>query len=436
MTTRRNFIRTSVLATAGAGMTASMSTALNSCIGANEKLVCGLIGARNMGFNNLKAFLAQKNTHCAAICDVDENILNKRIADVENIQGTKPQGFKDFRKLLEQPGIDVIIIGTPDHWHCLPFVYAAQEGKSIYVEKPLANTMEEINIMEQAVNRYNIVAQVGQWQRSDKHWQDAVRYLHSGKLGKIRAVNTWAAPQAWMGSYPVKPDEPVPHGVDYDFWLGPAQARPFNINRFHHHFRFFWDYGGGLMTDWGVHVIDYSLIGMKSGTPKSAVAIGGRFLYPESATETPDTMQVSYDYGDYILIWSQGVGINGFNHGRHHGIAFYGKEGALIIDRDGWEVIPEGKSSLEKVELQKVDGNGLDNHLANFISCVKDRDNLLNCNVSEAANTARVCVLGNMAYRTGQAIRWDSIQSKVIDNPEANQMLVPNYRSPWELPKI
>ncbi|MEE4287507.1 MAG: Gfo/Idh/MocA family oxidoreductase, partial [Mariniphaga sp.] len=145
MTNRRSFIKKSALATAAVGAAASMPLA--SCMGANEKLVCGLIGAKGMGNADLQAFLRQPNTECAAICDVDENVLNQRIADTEKIQGYKPKGFKDFRKLLEEPGIDVIIIGTPDHWHCIPFVNAAQEGKHIYCEKPLANYIEELNIM-------------------------------------------------------------------------------------------------------------------------------------------------------------------------------------------------------------------------------------------------------------------------------------------------
>jgi predicted dehydrogenase len=164
MTNRRTFIKNTTLATAAVGLAASMPMAMNSCVGANEKLVCGLIGANGMGFADLQAFLKIPNTECAAICDVDENVLNKRIADTEKIQGKKPKGFGDFRKLLEEPGIDIIIIGTPDHWHCLPFVNAAQLGKHIYCEKPLANSIAEINIMEKAANKYQKIYQVGMWQ--------------------------------------------------------------------------------------------------------------------------------------------------------------------------------------------------------------------------------------------------------------------------------
>ncbi|WP_319500320.1 Gfo/Idh/MocA family oxidoreductase [uncultured Draconibacterium sp.] len=437
MTNRRNFIKTSAMATAGVGIASSMPLAMESCSGANDKLVCALIGAKGMGFSDLQAFLKQKNTECGAICDVDENVLNQRIADVEKIQGTKPKGFKDFRKLLEEPGIDVIIIGTPDHWHCLPFVYAAQEGKHIYCEKPLANYIEEINIMERAWKRYGTIAQVGQWQRSDKHWKEAVDFVYTGALGKIRTVRCWSY-QGWMKSIPVMPDGPVPEGVDYDMWLGPAKARPFNPNRFHFNFRWFWDYAGGLMTDWGVHIIDYGLYGMKAKAPKSIMAMGGKFGYPDDACETPDSMQALYEFDDYTLLWDHGLGIDGGYYGRSHGVGFVGENGTLVVDRNGWEVIPEGgrNPKMDRVELKKGDGQGLNNHMANFIDCIKDGDQNTNCNVGIAANTARVAHLGNMALKTGQRLYWDAENSKFIGNDAANELLVPTYRAPWELPKV
>ncbi len=437
MTNRRAFIRNSALATAGVGVAASMPLAMNSCANANEKLVCALVGARGMGFTDLKTFLRQKNTECAAIADVDENILNQRLSDTEKIQGKRPKGFKDFRKLLEEPGIDVIIIGTPDHWHLLPFVYAAQEGKHIYCEKPLSNTIEEINIMERAANRYETIAQIGQWQRSGKHWLDAINFVHSGKLGKIRTVRTWSY-QGWMKSIPVKPDAPVPAGVDYNFWLGPAKKRPFNPNRFHFNFRWFWDYAGGMMTDWGVHIIDFALYGMQVKSPKSVMAMGGKFAYPNDAAETPDTLQALYDFEDFTMLWDHGIGIDGGYYGRSHGVGFVGNNGTLVVDRQGWEVIPEGGKNprMERVKLTKGDGKDLDNHMKNFIECIKDKNRNTHTNIEIAANTARVCHLGNMAYKTGRRLNWDAENTKFINDNEANKLLVPTYRAPWELPKI
>jgi predicted dehydrogenase len=407
-------------------------------MGANEKLVCGLIGANGMGFSDLTAFLKQPNTECAAICDVDENVLNRRIIDTEKIQGTKPKGFKDYRKLLDEPGIDVIIIGTPDHWHCLPMVEACQAGKDVYCEKPLGNSIEEINIMERAASKYKTVVQVGMWQRSDPHWRDAVDFVKSGKLGKIRTVRTWAY-QGWMEPVPVKPDSEAPAGVDYDLWLGPARLRPFNPNRFHFNFRWFYDYAGGLMTDWGVHIIDYGLFGMGDPSPKSIMAMGGKFGYNDDASETPDTLQALYEFDGHTMLWDHGTGINAGYFGRDHGVGFVGNNGTLIVDRGGWEVIPEKKKNadlMDPVGYTKGTGKGLDLHMADFIEGIKTRNRNLNANITVAANTARVAHLGNIAHRTGKRLYWDTVKNEFIGDNDANSFLTPTYRAPWKLPKV
>jgi len=425
------------MAAAGLGISAAVSPLHARILGANEKLVCGLIGAKGMGMADLKAFLNLPNTECAAICDVDDHVLQERIADVEKIQGRRPKGYKDFRKMLTHKGMDVIIIGTPDHWHTLPFIYALQEGYHIYCEKPLANTIGECDLMEKAVGRYGKKVQVGQWQRSDKHWQDAIAYVHSGKLGKIRTVRTWSY-QGWMKSVPVVADAPVPEGVDYNFWLGPAPERPFNKNRFHFTFRWFWDYAGGMMTDWGVHIVDYALFGMKQYAPKSVMSMGGKFAYPQDACETPDTQQAIFEFDDFTLLWDHGIGIDGGYYGRSHGVGFVGNEGTLVVDRGGWEVIPEpkgGSPTLEKVGLQKGDGKGLHNHMVNLVDAIRE-DAPLNCPIEIAAGVARTCHLGNVAYKTGRRLYWDASKSRFIQDAEADSYLLPEYRKPWELPRL
>lgn len=432
---RRDFIKTTgVLA---AGIAAVSMPAISACAG--DKLIrCGLIGAKGMGFADLQAFLAQPNTQCVAICDVDQRVLDARITDTEKIQGSKPRGYHDFRQLIADKDVDVVIIGTPDHWHCLPFVEACRAGKDVYCEKPLGNSIEEINIMERVANKYKTVVQVGQWQRSDPHWKDAVNYVWSGKLGKIRTVRTWAY-QGWMEPVPVKPDSEAPEGVDYDFWLGPAPARPFNPNRFHFNFRWFWDYAGGLMTDWGVHIIDYGLYGMQVKAPKSVMAMGGKFAYPDDAAETPDTMQVLFEYDGFTMLWDHGTGIDGGHFGRNHGVAYVGNNGTLVVDRDGWEVIPEkkkGKDLTERVELTKGVGKGLELHMANFLEGVRKGKRDLNCSIDIAANTARVAHLGNIALKTGRRLYWDSESSRFINDEQANRFLTPVYRNPWKLPEI
>ena len=438
-TNRREFIGNSMKLAGGATLFSLAGPGLYGRInGANDRIVAGLIGCNGMGFANIRSFLAQGNTECGALCDVDENVLNRRAAEVANIQGKKPELFRDFRQLLEKKDLDVVIIATPDHWHCLPFIYACQAGKDIYCEKPLSNTIQEINLMEKAAKRYNRVVQIGQWQRSDPHWQEAMAFVHSGELGKIRTVRAWSY-QGWMKSVPVIPDEPVPPGVDYDFWLGPAPLRPFNRNRFHFTFRWFWDYAGGMMTDWGVHILDYALFGMKVSSPKSVMAMGGKFAYPDDACETPDTLQALFEFDGFTLLWDHGIGIDGGYYGRSHGVGFVGNNGTLVVDRNGWEVIPEYENNTPKIKKQqhaKGKESGLDLHMKNFIECVRDRSRLPNANIEIGANIARVAILGNIAYKTGRRLTWDHTASAFVNDSEADGHLTANYRKPWEMPLI
>jgi len=435
--TRRSFIKKT--AVSGLGLSTLPYFAYSKRVEANSRVVLALIGCKGMGFSNLKAFLNQPDVECAALCDVDSNVLNQRALEVEKMTGKKPEMFKDFRKLLERKDIDAVIIATPDHWHCLQMVYACQAGKDVYCEKPLANSIAECNIMLKAARKYNRVVQVGQWQRSDPHWQNAVKYLHEGSMGRIRSVKAWSY-IGWKGSIPVMPDEPVPAGVDYDMWLGPAPKKPFNINRFHFTFRWYWDYAGGLMTDWGVHLLDYALFGMNRYVPKSIMSTGGKYAFPDDAMETPDTMMAVYDFGDFGLLWDHTIGIYGANYGRGHGVAFTGEHGTLVVDRQGWEVIPESrgfgvKEGYAGVPLQKSTGKGLELHTANFIHCIKTREKP-NCDIEIGAHIARFAHLGNISYRLGRKVFWDGKKQQFINDREADTLAKPEYRAPWVLPKI
>jgi predicted dehydrogenase len=438
-TTRRKFIASTGKIIAGTGIAAAIpfAPAMARKTSANDKVVVGLIGCNGMGFANLSSFVKQPGVECAAICDVDESVLDKRNKDLEDLTGKKAERYRDYRKLLERKDIDVVIIGTPDHWHCLQLVDAVAAGKDVYCEKPLANSVKELDIMVNATRKYNKVVQVGQWQRSGPHWKAAIDFVYSGKLGNIRTVKTWAY-QGWMKPVPVLPDEPVPAGVDYDFWLGPAEKKPFNRNRFHFNFRWFWDYAGGLMTDWGVHIIDFGLYGMKAQAPVSVMASGGKFAYPDDASETPDTLQAIYEFDNYTMIWEHATGIDGGPYGRTHGVAFIGNNGTLVVDRGGWEVIPEkenGQYKMEAIPPQRGGGSDLELHVQNFLDCIKTREKPA-CDVAIAANTAKVAHMGNIAFKTGRKIYWDKMANQFINDAEANQLMEPVYRDPWKLPVV
>ncbi|WP_090627882.1 Gfo/Idh/MocA family protein [Parapedobacter indicus] len=432
-TSRREFLGTMTTLAATAGAAKAFPGTFSIGTQQQKAIRVGLIGANGMGWSNLNSMLKVPGVQCTALCDVDANVLNKRAGELKT-RNITPKLYAKHEELLADPNVDAVIIGTPDHWHCLIMVDACVAGKDVYVEKPLGNSIAECNAMVAAAAKYNRMVQVGQWQRSQQHFRDAMDFVHSGKLGKIRLVKAWAY-QGWMKSIPVKPDGPAPEGVDYTRWLGPARERPFNPNRFHFEFRWFWDYAGGLMTDWGVHMLDFALIGMKATTPKSIMATGGKFAYPNDAAETPDTLTTVYEFDDFTVQWEHANGIDGGPYGRNHGVAFIGNFGTLVVDRGGWEVIPEGER-MEAVPLQKSKDNGLDMHTANFIEVVRSRRlEALNAPVTAGAHIAIFSQMGNIAYRTGEKIYWNA-QKGQFSSDAANKLLAADYHNGYRIPKV
>lgn len=440
---RRKFLQKTALASAGLSLTNSLLAQPIHLFSANDRINLGLIGCNGMGWSNLQAHLKLPNVTCIALADVDERVLNKRALELQKNSGTAPKRYTDYRKLLEDKAIDAVIIGTPDHWHCLNAVHALQADKHVYVEKPLANSIEECNVMLDAAKRYNTkMVQVGQWQRSGQHYDEAVNYVRSGKLGPIRLVKCWSY-QGWMNPIPVKPNTTPPKEVDYTMWLGPAPSRPFNENRFHFNFRWFWDYAGGLMTDWGVHELDIALYAMNAGAPKSILASGGKFAYPDDASETPDTLQTVYEFENFNLLWEHATGIDGGNYGSTEGIAFIGNNGTLVVNRGGWKVVPERERQNDQwidktpeVSWKDREGNALDNHAKNFVDTIRNNTPTeLKCNIEAGAKAAITAHMGNIAFKTGNKIYWDE-QSQTFNNPEADALIRANYHNGWELPKI
>jgi len=431
--TRRNFIKTATVLAAGSVLPYEALAASRRPVSAFDKVRVGAIGVNGQGFSDLTSFLKNPEVECVAMCDIDRNVLTNRTNDLIKLGFAKPKLYVDYRKMLENKDIDVVIIGTPDHWHCLTLVNSLEAGKHAYVEKPIGNSIAEINIMQKAVKQHKKIVQVGQWQRSQPHFVDAIKYLRSGKLGRIRTCKAWSYVD-WKGAVPKVPDTPVPEGVDYDMWLGPAPKRPFNQNRFHFTFRWYWDYAGGLMTDWGVHLIDYILYGMDKAVPTSVMAIGGKYAFPDDAMETPDTMTTVYDFKDFTMIWEHTIGIGNGNYGRAHGMSYIGENGTLVLDRNGWEVIPE-KQRIPVLPVQKNVGNGLDLHTRNFLDCLKNNTpEKLNASIDIGRNVALVAQMGNIAYRTGEKVSWDNTKQQFA-TATANKFIVPEYHNGWTLPK-
>ena len=401
-------------------------------MGANDRINVALIGCRNMGWGDLNDALLRPEVRCVALCDVDRKILEDRAAELEKRIGVKLDLYGDYRKLLERQDLDAVIIGTPDHWHCLQMVDACAAGKDVYVEKPIANSIGECDLMVKAAKKYGRVVQVGQQQRSATLWNSMKKYIDSGKLGRIAKVNVWANFAYARITNPV-PDQEPPQNVDFDFWLGPAPQRTFNPKRFHGSWRMFWDYGGGLITDWGVHLLDMALWGMNvKGMPNRVMASGGNHQDPLNYAETFDTMSVVYEFDDFIINWDN-VTIETGPYNKNYGVEFVGENGSLVANRESWEVLP----FKDKIEPFQSLPDYLDHrdHLANFIDCMKKREMNTACTIDNGALCAKYAHLGNISARVGSDIVYDDVRKK-FNNKDANKLFIKEYRKPWKLPVL
>jgi len=433
--TRRNFLKTTVAATV---VLPAMNAGAIGKISANDQINVALIGCRSMGWVDLSDMMLNSGIECVALCDIDQSVLDAKAAELVAAGRKKPALYGDYRKVLERKDVDVVIIGTPDHWHCLQMVDACAAGKDVYVEKPIANSLAECDAMVAAAKKYKRVVQVGQQQRSSGHWQQMVEYLRSGKLGTIGRVHVWA--NFGYASVVPKPDSPVPAGVDFETWLGPTPERTFNEQRFHGLWRMFWNYGGGLMTDWGVHLLDMGLWGLGvTGMPNKVVATGGKFYYPQGAHETFDSQTVSYLFDNCIMSWEHNAGIDTGPYNRGYGVLFKGTNGTLVADRDNWMVYPEWDESKKENKTPEItvksDNQDHKQHLQTFVECVRTRNFQTACTIDNGSLCAKYAHLGNIAARMNTALVYDDVAKAFQGAPEADKYIKPAYRAPWKFPE-
>jgi predicted dehydrogenase len=436
--TRRHLIGSSVAAAAGSALWTSISPSLGA-LGANDKMRVGLIGSGGRGRADILTFLQNDDVECPIICDVDDAMLAEGVKVIEKARGKAPEPVKDFRKVVERKDLDAVVVGTPDHWHALPTIRACEAGKDVYCEKPLAMCVGEGRAMVNAARKHDRVVQMGTQWRSSPHFAEAVEYVQSGKLGKIRLVRCWAYLN-WVHSVgSPKDQEKAPDGVDYDMWLGPAPKRPFNPARFHFSFRWFWDYAGGLMTDWGVHLINVALWAMKAGMPDRVSSSGGKYIYND-ISDTPDTQFAVYDYPGFAMVWEhQMTGSHGCED-KEHGVAFYGTEATLVVGAYGWEVTPEQKDKRvtgdqEPVPTEKNKTKpavGQVEHVRNFLDCMRSRKRSVeDVEIGHAISTA--AHLGNLALRSKATIIWDARNERPVGRTDLDDQLLRPYRAPWKL---
>ncbi len=428
---RRRFLSQAATAAAAVWFHPAQAQVSSGVIGANERIRVGLIGCGGMGRGDLATFLKYDDVECVVLCDVDDRMLAEAIRSVADHRPKQPDTVKDFRRIIDRSDVDAVIVATPDHWHALPTIYACQAAKDVYVEKPLATSIDEGRSMVIAADRYKRMVQMGTQRRSSPAYADAVDFVRSGKLGKIGLARAWAYLD-WIKPIGNPPDASPPIEVDYDQWLGPAPKRPYNPNRFHFNFRWFWDYAGGLMTDWGVHLIQVLVWAMGHDAPTAVFSSGGKYVLDDNS-ETPDTQMTVYEFPTYTLVWEHRVGIGLGLYNRPWGMAFVGTEGTLVIDDSGWEILRE--PSKESLEGKKFAGDADPRpaHIRNFVDSVKTRRPPVE-DLVEGHHVSTVAHLGNIALRSGERILWNAREERIMKHPDADRLVGKAYRKPWMLP--
>lgn len=422
-TPRRDFIK--------AATTAAFTTNIftGSLKGANDKVNAAFIGMGRMGRSNLGIAMKQDNLVATRVCDVYKPHLDQA---VEMTKG-EAKGVRDFREVLADRSIDVVCISTPDHWHPYMTVEACKAGKDVYVEKPICVVVDEGKKMVEAARKYQRVVQAGTMQRSGIHFQKATELVSSGALGQVTMVHTWNYSNAAAEGIGNPPDEPPPANLDWDMWLGPAPKRQYNKNRFgvdpkaFSHFRWFWDYAGGMMTDWGVHWLDIVQMAFNEAMPTSISCVGGKFRLKDNR-ETPDTIHASYEYPGFCCSYENRNGNAQSMFGKGGGILFHGDKGTLYVDRSLYKVVPEKGSDLEEVEVKSSNNSNMA-HWKNFLECVRTREKPIS-DIEKCFRSTATCLLANVALRSRLRLDWDG---ETVKQPEAKKYLTREYRKPWKL---
>ncbi len=423
-TGRRGFLKT-----AGAALTTSVFT--GNVRGANDRLAAAFIGMGRMGMGNLSYAMKQENLEPVAVCDVYEPHLEKAVQASKG----KARAVRDFREILADKSVDIVCISTPDHWHAYMTVEACKAGKDVYVEKPICCVVEEGQKMVQAARKYQRVVQAGTMQRSGIHFQKACEIVRGGGLGRVTVVHTCNVNLSKQEGIGNPPDSAPLAGLNWDMWLGPAPRRPFNANRFgvdpktFSHFRWFWDYAGGMMTDWGIHWLDIVQMAFDEACPAAITALGGR-LWLTDNRETPDLIHVTYEYPGFIATY-ENRNSSSLTLGQHRsGIYFHGTKATMFLDRSQYHIVPEKDSGVQEQIVKSSNSSNLA-HWANFLECVKTRAKPAS-DIEKCYRSTSTCLLGNVALRSKLRIDWD-VKTGTVAQPEARQYLTRQYRKPWEL---
>lgn len=422
-TSRRTFLQQATAVGLGLGLS-------SRAIAANDKIQVACIGVKGQGGRLLHYFAKQPEVTVTHICDIDQGIRESRGEEIYKSTKRKPKLLNSYRDILSDKSIDAYVIGTPDHWHAIPTIEGCLAGKDVYVEKPDGHNIVEGRTMVAAARKANRMVQMGTQARSAPYLKTAIEYVKAGNLGKVILGRAWET--ARQGAVTRLKDGPVPKGVDYEMWLGPAPLKPFNRRRFHGSWRWFFDYGCGDLGNDGVHRLDYCryVMGLE-GLPRAISCSGGKFFFND-AQEWPDTMMINYEYPGRLLVYEMRIWSQPRLHGVTEGAALYGENGWLLIHNRGWRAYDS------KNEVVKEDGGGdnLQQHVRNFLEAMRTRKReSLNQEIASGHESSVLCHAGNIAWRTGKKLKLDP-KTEMFDDREANQFRTRDYRKKYELPKV
>ena len=441
---RRGFIKKSMLVSAGMAIGAPAyikgfvqnkpSDIINVAVsGINDR--GGFYGGSGHTANYTKI----KNSRVVAICDVDENLFPKAIADIEKLGGIRPKIFVDFRELLDNKEIDAVSIATPDYWHALQAIWACQAGKDVYVEKPMSYTIEEGRKMVQAARKYNKVVQVGTQHRSNIISQKAIQLLHEGVIGDVYMGR--ATVYRHRPSIGRVQNSPVPDGIHWDLYRGPAPMIPFNMNHFHYKWHWYWDTATGEFGNNGVHGMDRIRMGMKKNVHPTKISCCGGFYAFDSDQEVPNLQVATFEYDDGSVMEMEVRSL--YTPDEEGGLLFLGTKGYMQLGGNSFEVYlgtkkePGPSMTSKDLEVDEDRKAGIEPHFVNFLDCVRSRKwQNLAADVLEGHMSTSMMLMGNIAYRTGRKLTFDGKTEKFVNDDEANNYLTrQEYRKPYLLPK-
>jgi predicted dehydrogenase len=395
--------------------------------GANDTIRVGVAGIRGRGGGLADEFNDLEGVRLVALCDVDGNALDKRVNEFKD-RNANVVGYGDYRRMLEDKSINVVAIATPDHWHVPIAAASVVAGKDVYVEKPLSHTIAEGRLLVNLTRKHGRMVQHGTQSRSATGLMEAVEYMRSGELGKIRMAK--AINSQLRGPIGRVADSEAPAHVNYDLWLGPAPKRPFNRNRFHYSWHWHWDYGTGDTGNDGIHQIDIARWGLGVEMPNAVSCSGGQLFYDDDH-ETPDTQIATFEYDDVYLMYEMRLWTPYPHEGHDNGNIFYGDKGKVSIGRRGWQVtFRNGKEG-------PGGSRGEGSHAENFIKAVRSRKaSDLNADVEVGHHSATLCHMANIAMRVGRRLKFDTEHERFINDAEANTYLTKKYRKGYELPTL